>query len=165
MREFINRYGVYIIAGAVVVTVLSFWFFRPLSGPRSAATKAYYVDEETGEKSEQPIGSIPPLMGKSGKPTLVRVVMVSCQSNGKNAQEKFYQRYAPQAHAKIMELQGTSDPDRLMELDDLKARAEQVRLPAPGSKWVLATSEEGQKIRDAAAQCTNGEIAREVYPD
>jgi len=162
MRQFINKYGAYIAAGAVVLTAILIYALGPFRGNPSVPTRAFYIDEATGEESIQPIASIPPLPGKDGKPTLVQVVKVSCDG-GKNPRTVYYRKYAPQAKQKIEELRGTNDATKQTEMDDWMSRGEMLRDPAPGSPWVYALSDAGEKLREKAL-CTNGQIARVVYP-
>ncbi len=112
------------------------YFFRGkgFNPPKSA----YYFDEETGEELVRPGTDVPPLPGKSGKPTVVREFKYSFDG-GKTSKVGYYFKYTDDMKAKIEEAQahGGSVDGVLGEL---------IRSPDAGSKWISIGSDEAQPI-------------------
>ncbi|MCL2645722.1 MAG: hypothetical protein FWD61_01810 [Phycisphaerales bacterium] len=150
MREWINKYAVYIIVVALAIAVVS--YLR--SGRQSKSqflpeyTLAWYVDEETNEESVRPISELPPLPGKSGKLTVVRAIKVT-YDDGQTSQTVYLEKFTPEAQERLSKL----------AVDDIQRDTffgKLVRLPEPGSHWVPADSSEGTQIRDSIANSDHG---------
>jgi hypothetical protein len=165
MRQFISKYGAYLAGGLIVLAAII--VFATRSSTPGLPTRAFYIDEETGEESLQPATSVPPLNNKNGKPTLVQVMKFSCEKPGKvrgsgaNAKVGYYRKYTPEAKRSIE--QPPTDIERTEEAERLRTEGEFVRLPAPGSPWVRAISEEGERIVQSI-QCAPGEQRYVVFP-
>jgi len=106
---------------------------------------AYYIDEETGEESIQPMDAVPPLLNKNGKPTLVRVVKFTCDNN-KTVTTAYYEKYTDRAKQEI-EQKGPS-------AQEANLRGLLVRAPEKGSPWVPQLSPQGNEITQRA-HCDN----------
>jgi hypothetical protein len=159
MRQFITKYGVFVAAGLIVLAAI-ITFATRRGGPPSVPTRAYYIDDLTGEESIQSATAIPPLDNKDGKPNLVQVVKISCDG-GRNPQVAYYRKYHPKAKQIIEQYQ--NDPNHIDEVERARSEGELVRLPQAGSPWVKAMSEEGEKVI-SSIQCPAGKIRQAVYP-
>jgi hypothetical protein len=126
---------------AVILACLAFAF--PYVWPRGAnpVLGTYYVNEETGELSIQPLHAIPPLPDAAGQPVLVRACLYTADG-GKTKSAAYYEKYSDAVQAMLAA--GAQDPgkydDRLFKSGRL------VRLPEKGSPWVEADSDAGRKI-------------------
>jgi hypothetical protein len=143
MREFLNKYGYYVIGGALVLALMLYLVTRGPSAlnPMGDRSKGFFVDEETNDESVHSIDEIPPLMGKSGRPTVVRAMKFSCD-NGRNPKTIYLLKYTPEAQEQLKAMQ----PDDLNR-SNVMTKGELLRLPAPGSPWVSAESDEGAIVR------------------
>jgi hypothetical protein len=158
VRELINKYGAYIAIGVIVVALVVAWFFTGTSAPPTGdLSQGFFIDEETGEESVHPITAIPPLMGKSGKPTVVRAYKFSCEG-GKNPQTIYLQKYIPEAQERLKNM----SPDDL-DRDRVMSRGELVRLPGKDKPWVRGTSTEAIPIR-TLPDCPGGKAIVMVSP-
>jgi hypothetical protein len=157
MRRFIARFGYYILAaiGLIVLLVVSLFWFQ--ENPH-IQPNAFYVDEETSEELVRPVTEIPPLIGKSGKPTLVRATKISCDG-GKTSRIAFLESFTPEAQAQLK----TLPPESTQRIDVIR-RGAIIRLPEPGSPWVLDSSSEGQRIRENVS-CPSGATPTLVLPE
>jgi hypothetical protein len=159
MRQFISKYGIFLAAGLIVLAGIILFATRK-KGPPPIPTRAFYVNEVTGEESIQSIDAIPPLNDKDGKPNHVQEIKISCD-NGKTAQVAYYRKYHPKAKEIIEQYQ--TDPNHMDEVDRARSEGELVRLPKSGSPWVKSMSEEGEKVVNSI-QCPPGKYPRAVYP-
>jgi hypothetical protein len=123
------------IAGAILLAVFH-------SRPHDEATFDF-IDEETGKPSAEPITAVPPLMGASGKPTVVRAIYAGAQ-NSSGRKLLYLEKYRPDAKAYMEEYHrsGAKGPPNVPHPET----AVYVRLPAAGSPWVTRDSAEGQRI-------------------
>ena len=162
MREFINKYG-YILAPIVVVLGIIVYFIlrhTPSPGARAGnARYAFFIDEETGAESVLIQPQIPPLMGKSGRPTVARAVKFSCDG-GRTAQVLYLFKYTDAAQA---ELKSLPDNDTAADFRraDLEAHGTLIRAPAAGP-WVPGDSQEAETLTTPV--CPEGKSALIVYP-
>jgi len=158
MRQFINKYGAVIVTVIVVLAGLSYWLFGTTSrNPAGNTGMAFFVDEETGDESIHPIGDLPPLPGKSGKPTVVRAMKYSCDG-GKNSKTRYLVKFTPEAQSRLKTM-AQDDVNR----PDVMARGEMVRSPEKGSSWYPATSTEGAQLR-TLPDCPSGQTMVLVTP-
>jgi hypothetical protein len=124
--------SVALLVAAVGVTI----YFRPKGF--HPPEKAFFFDEETGEELIRPAGDIPPLPGKSGKPTIVREFKYSLDG-GKTAKVGYYFKYTDDWKKKIEDAHAKGgDVDGVL--------GELIRSPEKGSKWVSIGSDEAQPI-------------------
>src|SRR5580704_8056215 len=102
MREFINKHGTVIGAALLVAAALVIYFFylRKGSGPTNLA---YYIDEETGEESIHPRTDLPPLIGKSGRPTVVEEFKFTCDG-GSTVKVAYYFKFTDSAKKRFDDL-------------------------------------------------------------
>src|SRR4051812_265814 len=100
----LKKFGLAIVVALLVLAGLSYWFRsgRP-PAPLSQGNKAFFVDEESGDESVGDINAIPPLAGKSGKLTVVRVVKYTCDG-GKTKKALFYAKYPEEVQAELNSL-------------------------------------------------------------
>jgi len=136
-------FGGLLLAGIVLLASYLLGFFtqtdptrRPFHPP------VLFMDEETGAMSPRSWNDVPPLPGKSARPTLVRT-RYGVGADGQR-QLLFLEKYTPAAKALVERvLRGgtlTSAEQAAVQAGYL------VRQPAPGSPWVSGTSPEGGKI-------------------
>jgi|GEM_PF-3977572 len=131
MRNIINKYGVAIVALAIL-TAGVVWFFTRPRVEQAPVVKAFFMDVETGEVTVRPITDMPPLENAAGKKTIVRAVMMSTDGG----QTK-----------KVAYLMKGIEPGAVGQ-DELPPGATDmlVRLPEPKSKWVRASTVEGAAV-------------------
>lgn len=162
IRQSLNK-NPFIAGGALVLIIIIGLFFaiKSIIGPSGPPIPkyAYYIDEETGEESEQSINEIPPLVNeKTGKPTLVRASYYSCGSCKKGERKLAYlEKFTPQAKDTLEKARKASaEGQPPMEDMSVHMRGYLVRSPEPGAKWVLAESDPGRQVT-SAIQCPGGD--------
>jgi len=162
MRELINKYA-YVIIGVAIVGAMVLAVTRGCSNKPPTEVvkymKAFYMDEETGEESVHSAAELPPLLGKSGKPTLVKAYKFTA-GDGKDV-IVYLEKYSDQA---IEELKSSETDD--MRKADLTMSGLLIRLPGEGNKWLAKNSPLGQKILTEAfgvLQRDGGKV-EPVYP-
>jgi len=135
---------VLVILAMLMYTVWSLGYFgRHASRDAATPTKAFFMDEETGEISVHPANEIPPLLGKSGKPTVVRAFFFTASTNAARKMV-FLQRYSLEAK---QAMDASHNGQRLSpEEMSLVVRGPQVRAPEPNSPWHDLATLEGQAI-------------------
>jgi hypothetical protein len=116
---------------------------------------AFYVDEETGEEVARPAEEYPPLIGKSGKPTLVRVVKFTCDDE-KTVTTAYYEKYSDEAKRLLEQKDNPHAPD-------IAFRGLLVRSPEKGSPWVPQTSGPGAELL-SRVKCDDPKKLRIVGP-
>ena len=129
------------VAVAILIAAAAIIIYFNRGHGRSSIASYYFIDEETGEESVRPVSDIPPLPGKSGKPTVVREYKYSLDG-GSTVKVGYYLKFDDGAKKKLEDLvaQG-KNPN---EIDTTSGQL--VRSPDPGSKWVSIGSGEGQTI-------------------
>jgi hypothetical protein len=160
MREFINKHGKIIAGVGIGLAILLGFVLTRRSGPNPRANPSYgfFIDEETGDESVHLLATVvPPLQGKNGKPTVVRVVKFTCDA-GKTVQVGYYMKYPPDVHAALT---GMAEDDARRA--DLLEMGQIVRPPQSGSQWIRSQSEAGQKLMQSMV-CPSGE-PRLVHPE
>jgi hypothetical protein len=155
-----------VACSVIVVAAILFYLLYP-RGPGAASKWAYYVNDSTGAETKRLATEIPPTADN-----MVQEIKIRCGSKVKVA---YYLKYIPEAHDKLVELAqqtptGTDAHqrrDEFMKIEDLKQQVrragEQVRLPAPGSPWVMGDTQQGADIKNSA-QCEGDEPAVLVSP-
>jgi hypothetical protein len=137
--------GIFLAASALGAETARDATSKPSNTPATQAAKADYVDEETGEESTGPAASVPPLQGKAGRPTVVRMVKRS-SDGGKTTKTVYLEKHTADAKQQLSTMKA-DDPGRA----EVEKKGLLMRSPQAGSKWVPAESPEGQKkIRDAS---------------
>lgn len=131
MRNIINKFGVAIVAVALMTAGLVWFFTRP-KVEKAPEVKAFFMDVETGEVTVRPITDTPPLENAAGKKTIVRAVFLT--ADGGQTKKLAYLMKAPEARAVGQDELPPGATDML------------VRLPEPKSKWVRASSLEGAAV-------------------
>jgi hypothetical protein len=153
-REKMNENSAIISGAAVVVTLLalgisSYVVFFGGGHPRaSAPTTQLFYDTDTKETVTRAATEIPPLIGSSGKPTLVRAYYFTCDGNCADKKIYFLERYTEKAKAALESIStsGKPTPDAMKAEMDARMGL-QLRLPDGSDKdWVYADSEQGAKI-------------------
>lgn len=147
--------GMAVVAGMVCCAATMLWAENAATQPAATEpkapripTKAYYVDDETGEESLQSINAIPPLLNKAGKPTLVREMCYRCTACSPTERRIGYlEKFTPEAQEKLNKMRRKARRTGAdLNIDEIAATGFLVRSPAKGSPWVLAESEEGKKV-------------------
>jgi len=146
MRSIISKYGIFVAVGILAIAAVLFFCrsgtpdvqeYKAFVGDRDLA---FFVDEETGEESVRSTHEIPPLPGKNGKPTVVKVLKVSIDG-GQTATPHYYLKYTDEAKAELDSLQ-SGDPVAAARRASIERVGMQIRSPASGSTWVPFDSEE-----------------------
>lgn len=164
IREKINRHAKVVSAAAVVafLAATAVFLFYDRHPPRTMAnTKAYFIDEETGEEMSRLVGDVPPLAGKSGKPTVVRAVYIQCD-DCKAKTLVYLFKYTPEAKQKLEEAQKAAKGEFLQAEAVREMGVDQgmwVRAPQKGSEWHEVSSDEAKKLL-SEIQCPNGKEHR-----
>lgn len=135
-----------VIVAVLIYAAYSLGFLGRKSGPDPATTKAFFIDEETGEIEVHMANEIPPLVGKSGKPTVVRAFFFT---NSTDEAKKFVylERYTPEGKQAAETLR-TGQPPTAELLESLR-RGMQVRSPEPNAPWYYVQTPEGQNVVNA----------------
>jgi hypothetical protein len=124
-----------VIAGAIVYTVRH-------AHPHDEATFDF-IDEETNKPSIHSIDAVPPLIGDSGKPTVVRAIYSG--PPGSDGRKILYLEKYSDASKAVMEKYHEEHQHGPPPIPD-PATAVWVRLPLPGSPWVTRDSTQGHRI-------------------
>lgn len=123
-------------------------FFR--SGQAKAAAgdgrMVYFIDTSNWALLVRPKADVPPLIGATGKPTVVRAVFFTYTSC-KNKKLLYLLKYTPTEQKILMRLQHHHGGDKsLFAIEMQTILGTLVRLPVKGSHWFLANSPTGQRI-------------------
>jgi hypothetical protein len=156
IREALNKYGALVIIVAVALAGGAWYLFQARSN--AIPSKEFYIDEETGEEVALDIKSAAPLIGKSGKPTLVRVVKFSCD-NGKTVKVGYYSKFDEKTKEHLDAMNSGKIP---YDSNYLSVYGMYIRAPAKGSPWVKYDSPEASQIK-MTMQCPNGNIEM-IFP-
>jgi hypothetical protein len=149
MREWLNQRGLYVVAAAALLAIICYFVFNRQK-PAAAdvnQVKAFYIDEDTGAESVLPITSVPPLLGATGKPTLVQAFKYSCDG-GKTTKVAYLMKYTD-AGKQYLESKKKNQPFAFLGANTL------VRSPDPGSPWVPQNSKEGAQV--IVVNCPTGQ--------
>jgi len=165
MRNLIQNYGYYIVGAAIVGAVLLLTLRGNSSSKEAAlmakaATTYFFVDEETGEESVLTTRDYPPLMGKNGRPTLVRAYKFT-PDGGKTEAIVYLEKYTDDA---IEELKSTDDEFRRNEL---YMTGRLIRLHGDNQKWMPAHTSEAERLIESARKAIrlpDGSEVVLVYP-
>ncbi|MEI8198317.1 MAG: hypothetical protein WCI73_20685 [Phycisphaerae bacterium] len=172
IREAIHKHTMVVGVGALILVLLMGWWVAINLGiihthPQPA--RAYFIDEETGEVSIHPASEIPPLLGKSGKPTVVTAVYYTCGSCAAR-KPAYYRKFTPEAKDALEKAHkagsGAASPTapgpssngsgipRSVMLG--VGQGELVRAPEAGSPWVPLHSEAGRKlVQELRSKCSD----------
>ena len=177
LREKINQNRNWSIGVISVLVVLAailgwrwFWPVRTAGRPSSY----YFYDLANGGLSTAPSNKLPPLIGATGKPTLVRAVMLTCTGCG-DRKLAYLLKYTAAAKAARRLLNHPPGPSATpMQATEfaaqLSARKLQmtegtlVRLPAHGSPWMPALSPAGATLIRNANECPGESFAKPCNP-
>ncbi|MDA8377050.1 MAG: hypothetical protein M0Z50_08330 [Planctomycetia bacterium] len=153
-----------IIAAVVAIVAIAFivrnFFHTTQYGP----TTAYYYDTSDGSVQVLPRSKYPPLIGKTGKPTLVWAEYYSCSSCS-DKQLAYLEKYSAQAKKAMEQLQqqqrnpknkGEPPNFALMQMA-MQGGGILVRSPKKGSKWYPLESPQGMQIATPPS-CTTGQL-------
>lgn len=162
IRDALNRNQAIISIIAVVFTILAIWWIlkSEFKSPYKTNVNQYFYDTSTQSLVVKPSTAIPPLIGKSGKRTVVRAYLFTCSSCS-NKQIGYLQEYTPAARQALVTLQkmgnagpnagpgnpsGPSAANNPFQLEMTAFQGSLVRLPAKGSPWMLANTPQGMQI-------------------
>jgi hypothetical protein len=158
VRELLNKYGKIIVPSVLVLAVVLYLAIGRKAKPVTGNTSlAFFVDEETGVESSRPVTELPPLVGSSGKPTVVRAIKYSCDG-GKTVTTAYWSKYTEAAQAALKSL-----PEEDEKRSMIGNQGELVRSPQKGSQWVHINSAEGRKISEIPT-CPSGEAPIFISP-
>jgi hypothetical protein len=137
LRQWIERHRVWVrvVAAAVVVAAIV-WALWPKTLPRRVVfAQDYFIDEETGKEYVRNMSEIPPLLGDSGRPTVVRAHFFSCDG-GKTRKIAYLESYTEEgkvAYKALLAIRDRPPPEDLLA----KVLHETlVRRPGKGEPWV-----------------------------
>jgi len=157
MRTLINKYGLPAAISFLVLAALFAWLWSERRGNVTGdQTRAFFVDEESGEEVVRPASDLPPVVGKSGRPTLVKAIKYGCKGN--NPEVLYWMKYTPEALAALQSL--PADDARRADID---LRGQLVRSPKAGSAWVPLRSREGDLVT-RVPDCPDGSPMQAIYP-
>ncbi len=181
IRDAMNRNQSVISIVAVVLTIIAIAYIihYEFHSPYATSVNQYFYDTATQQLKVEPPTAIPPLRGAGGKYTLVRAYVFTCSSCN-NKQIGFLQKYTPEGKAALLKQQqmakqpppkpgsrpGPNGDTQFNNPFSLQMQAYNnslVRLPAKGSRWVLANSPEGERIM-TPAPCATGVLKPCVPP-
>jgi hypothetical protein len=142
LRQWIREHQAITLAITLILTAGAILYAVLHTRARDEATFDF-IDEETGQLSARPITAVPPLLGQSGKPTVVRAIYAGAQ-NSAGRKLLYLEKYRPDAKTYMEEYHrsSTKGPPNVPHPET----AVLVRLPEPGSPWVPRNSEAGQEI-------------------
>ena len=161
MRNLINKYAYYIVGGILVLAILVYSLTsNSNSDIQPRVTKAFYIDEETGNEAVFPINKYPPFAGPDGKGTFVMAHKFTTDG-GQTSFIAYLTKYTDEAAEALRELpdQGGGDMRRF-HLEN----GAMIRLPGDGEEWVLMKSPEAAALREAALQVPDGGKLEAVLP-
>lgn len=130
----------------IALAYSAYQIFGPTRAPAYNLQVTFY-DVETREIALKSATEIPPLIGSSGRPTLVRAYFFTCDNNCKNKKLYYLEKYDEKAREAIVSAQ--QHPEKKTSMDDIMAAQEGllVQLPDwPADKWVKAQSPAGQEV-------------------
>ena len=145
MRKLIDKYGMYIGIGTLLLAVVIFLTLgrrKHVATPSIDLSKGFFIDEQTNQESVRSLDEIPPLPGKDGKPTVVRAMKYH-SPDGKQTRIVYLLKYSDQIQAQFNAAPAGS-PVRSQILES--SSGEMVCSPDSGSQWVSADSSAGQQI-------------------
>ena len=134
----------WLVMGAllIVMTVLAIEFHLLYGAhDNDADEQEFFVDELTLERERHTAGELPPLRGKGGELTVVYARYFDV--NGIPALA-WLQRYNEASKQLLTEAKASGTLTAMTAMSS--AQGVEVRRPAAGSPWVLASSEEGRRI-------------------
>lgn len=149
VRNAINNNSL-VVSIATVVVIVSLIFFllynmRVIGNSVRVPTKSFYVEEEDMSVTERPIADIPPLMGKSGKLTLVRGVFYTYTTD-KDKKLAYMEKYTEKAKAAMEKMQKSKE----MNGEEVMIAEEGLWVRSKDDpKWYKSQTEQGQKILSA----------------
>ncbi len=188
LRQTINENAAVMSIIAVVVVILTIaylvheYVYHPL--PNASTALSYYYDTSDQKLLALPANQYPPLIGKTGKPTVFLAICYTCSTSAhkKIAYLEKYSEEFKSAMEKMLKIQasfnnGTSgvSPDnqavqqQMQQLQMQLRTATQmggamlVRSVKPGSHWYPTQSPEGQRIC-TLPPCPNGGKLRYCVP-
>lgn len=173
LRDTINRNSavVSIVAVVVIIVVLALSIRSFLGGGSTTGvpSTAYFWDTSNGTLHTRPMTDYPPLIGATGKPTLVQAYFYTC---GSCADKKlaYLQKYSPQAKAmldKMIQSGKAGKPQGFSPMAEeamMSQNSQLVRSPAKGSPWVPISSPQGQQIITPPA-CPAGGMLKICMPN
>jgi hypothetical protein len=156
LRTTVNEHAKGVSLGLAIfillISMVSLWsYMRRPALAQKAVRYAYFVDEETGRETYEPIRAVPPLTGASGKPTLVRAFFYSCDG-GKTRIAAYYDEYLPEAK-KLLEAHQEKGMDAATY--EQVESGHVVRSPGNGAPWVPFSSVVGMQVRNSF-HCADG---------
>ncbi|MCL2645396.1 MAG: hypothetical protein FWD61_00150 [Phycisphaerales bacterium] len=145
MQTFLNKYGIYLVVVLFALVALVIWInAKRASSGTGRSNMGFFIDEETGEESVRSLSELPPLMGKSGRPTVVRAMKYGFADNSdKRSDERtvYLTKFTPEVQEALKTLP-ENDPKR----PELFFSGQLVRSPQPDSKWILLNNPASQAI-------------------
>jgi len=164
MRDLINKYAYHIVGAALILVILLVGFqqCRGRKPPPEMIKylQAFYIDELTGEESVRSTNEYPPLIGKSGKRTLVRAYKFT-NDGGKTSFISYLEKYSDE-EIEILTT-STNDAHKMNILN----KGPLIRRPGAGQEWVPYNSITGEQLLEAAfvaMQRPDGGKVEPVYP-
>jgi hypothetical protein len=137
-----------IIVSVLIFAAYSLGYLGGNRGREPATMNAFFMDEETGMVEIRLASEIPPLIGKSGKPTVVLARFFTSSSD--DSRKLIYlERCTPEV--KLAVESARSGPTLSMEASEALHHGTQVRAPEPNSPWYSAESRDGQAVMNAVS--------------
>lgn len=154
IRDTVNANSKVVALVLIVVIVVALAYLIKSNFMRNTpvfSTKGYFIDEETGEVKVLEKSQHAPLLGASGKPTVVRVYYFTCTSC-KERKPIYYEKFTDEAKAII----DRPDRNQWTPQDETIVRmGTMIRSPEPNSPWYNVMTKEANDIK-ARIECTTG---------
>jgi hypothetical protein len=145
-----------ILVLVLLVAAIAFVAWRHGSSHINTTT-TFFIDEETGEESIRSVHDVAPLLGKSGKPTIVQVFKFTCDG-GKTVKTAYYSKFTDGMKS---QLEAVYQANKTPDFDTTQGML--IRSPEKGSTWVHWGTPEASKVLSALS-CPDGGDIETVFP-
>ena len=166
LREWMNNNSAATTVGAVVLLLVALAIllneFGLFGSGGATNMKSYYFDVKTGKVfTGDASDPYPPIAAPSGPNNGVLAYMFSCSDCSTSHFLGYLEKYTPAAKKKLESLKPNEDGTYWM------VNGRVVRLAKPGSKWIQASSEAGNKLTQVQinAHCKPTDEVKRCYPN
>ncbi len=173
LRDTINRNSavVSIVAVVVIIVVVALSIRKFMGGGAASgvASTEYFWDTSNHTLHVRSAAHYPPLIGSTGKPTMVLAYYYTCTNCG-DKKIVYLMKYSPQAKAALEKMKQGGPPGQQGGMGPMAYMAIMqqpdsmlVRSPAKGSPWVPENSQAGIQVTTPPA-CPGGGYPKECVP-
>ncbi len=157
MRDFLNKHG-QLVALVILLLAAAVWFvfLRSPSGPNTS--KAFFIDDDTGEEQVLSLAEYPPRVNpRTGKSTLVQEVKYTCDG-GKTVRVAYLVKYTDGLKQRLEKAFKEQGKPAGVDVSG----GTWVRSPDKNAKWVPAGSQDGTTVQHIS--CPDGGNIEVVMP-